>query len=76
MAERLSSRRLDAIRSAIETGAPHLGPETEGIVVDSQTFEVLHTLAGQQPTTAIRRWLKEKGGAIAALADEVVPDVP
>lgn len=76
MPERISSRRLDAIRSAIETGAPHLGPETEGIVIDSQTFEVLHSLAGQQPTTAIRNWLRAKGGEVAALAGEVVPDVP
>ncbi len=76
MAERITSKRLDAIRTAIETGAPHLGPETEGIVVDSQTFDVIHSLAGEQPTTAIRHWLRQHGGDVAAVADEVVPDVP
>ena len=76
MADRITSRRLDAIRTAIDHGEPHLGPETEGICIDSQTFEVLHTLAGQQPTTAIRRWLRERGPDLAPFADEIVPDVP
>lgn len=76
MAERISSRRLDAIRTAIELGDPHLGPETEGIVIDFASFEVLHQLGGQQPTAAIRGWLGGQGADIAALAEEVVPDVP
>ncbi len=76
MADRITSRRLDAIRTAIDHGEPHLGPETEGIVIDSQTFAVLHTLAGDQPTTAIRRWLRARGGEFSQFAEEVVPDVP
>lgn len=76
MPERITSRRLDAIRRALDEGAPHLGAETEGIVVDARTFDVLHTLGGQQPTAAIRHWLCTQGEDVAALAGEVVPDVP
>ena len=76
MADRISARRLDTIRRAIDEGAPHLGPETEGIVIDTRTFDVLHTLGGQQPTTAIQHWLRARGDDVAQLAKEIVPDVP
>jgi len=76
VASGITTRRLDVIRRAIETGDPHLGAETEGIVVDAHTFDVLHSLGGQQPTTAVSGWLRNQGGEAAEIARDIVPDVP
>ncbi len=71
------SDRYAYIRRTLEQGDPHMGSETEGIVVDPKSFEVVHSLGGRQPTQAVRLWLREMGGAEGESAARViVPDVP
>ena len=76
MARNITTRRLDAIRRVLEEGEPHLGPETEGIVIDRRSFAVVHAIGGLQPTEAVKRRIAQHGAAHAELARDIVPDVP
>jgi hypothetical protein len=64
------------IRRVMEEGPPHLGAETEGIVTDTQTLEVVHEIGDQQPTQAIKSWIRAQGEGGETAADSITPDVP
>lgn len=66
--------RLQAIRTAIDSGPPHMGTETEGIAVHTDDLEVAHQLGGLQPTEAVKRWLVAHGAS--AIVPYITPDVP
>ena len=51
---------IDSVAKIINDGLPHIGSETEGIVTNTQTLEVIHTLNGQQSTEAVKRWIKRQ----------------
>lgn len=51
---------IDRIARVVNEGSPHIGAETEGIVIDTQTLEVVHTLNGQQSTEAVKRWIRKQ----------------
>jgi len=71
------ARTIDRIRQGIEEGSPHVGAETEGILTDPSTLEVVHDLEGCQPTQAVKRWIARAGGEAGRRAAELVtPDVP
>ena len=57
---------------------PYLGAESEGGVIDSQTFETHHEIGGEQPTQAVKNWLRENLEKDAADQIEpfITPDVP
>lgn len=68
----MNAHRIDHIRRILEEGPPHIGAETEGIVTDTRTLQIIHRLGGQQPTQAIQEALP--GGD--SLRSFVTPDVP
>jgi len=73
----VDARRIDEIRRTLEEGSPHLGSETEGIVTDPVTLDVVHRIGADQPTQAIKRWVAAGGGPGAAgAASSLSPDVP
>ncbi len=72
-----ASRRIDQIRASIEEGDGHMGAETEGIVTHPIDLTVVHSIAGQQPTQAVKRWVAALAGTSAAeAATSITPDVP
>jgi hypothetical protein len=68
---------LDRILEATQN-TPYLGAESEGGVIDPETFETHHEIAGKQPTQAVKNWLLENLTAAKASQIEpfVTPDVP
>jgi len=69
-------QRIDFIRRAIEEGEPHIGGETEGILTDPQSLDVVHQLGGRQPAQAVKRWVARFGEAGRRAAASITPDVP
>jgi hypothetical protein len=72
----LNAARIDHIRRVIEEGPPHMGSETEGILTDPVTLDVVHRLGGSQPATAVRTWISEHGAAGAGAAGSITADIP
>ena len=72
----LTPQRIDFIRRTIEEGEPHLGAETEGIVTDPQTLDVVHRLGDEQPTTMVKRWIASQGEAGLRATQAITPDIP
>jgi len=72
----LTVKRIDCIRRTIEEGAPHIGGETEGILTDAETLDVVHHIGDLQPAQAVRRWVGERGEAGRRVARSITPDVP
>jgi len=68
----VKTKRIDYIRRVLDEGPPHIGAETEGLVTDQRTLQVVHRIAGQQPTQAVKSALP----ASAAINDSITPDVP
>lgn len=68
---------LDRILEA-SNEVPHLGAESEGSIIDFETFETHHEIDGEQPTEAIKRWLKKNlpPEAYRDIGPYVTPDVP
>lgn len=72
----LTTARIEHIRRVIEDGSPHMGAETEGILTDPETLEVVHRLGGKQPASAVRDWIAGQGPAGEAAAGSITPDIP
>lgn len=73
----LDVQRIDQIRCSIEEGEPHMGAETEGIVTDPSSLEVIHRLGKLQPTQAVKKWIVEQGGPVGReVTEAITPDVP
>ena len=73
----LDARRIDQIRRSIEECDGYIGSETEGIVTHPIHLTVVHELAGQQPTQAVKRWVASQAHPSAAeAADKITPDIP
>jgi hypothetical protein len=53
-----------------------MGSETEGILTDASTLDVVHNLAGQQPTQAVRSWILQHGKAGELAVQSITPDIP
>jgi len=69
-------RRIEQIRRTIEEGPPHIGSETEGILTDAITLDVVHRLAGKQPAQAVRAWIMEQGKSGELAVQSITPDIP
>lgn len=63
------------VREATE-GPPHIGAETEGIVSDRRTLEVVHLIKNEQPTEAVRRWIKANVTGGDQTIKSITPDIP
>ncbi len=72
----LNTQRIEHIRRVIDEGPPHIGAETEGILIDPETLDVVHTLGGEQPTQAVKRWVEQLGEAGVSAAQVITPDIP
>jgi len=73
----LSARRIDQIRRSIEECDGYIGAETEGIVTHPIDLNVVHSVAGQQPTTAVKGWVERLTAAGASEASaQITPDIP
>jgi hypothetical protein len=72
----LTPQRIEFIRRTIEEGEPHLGAETEGIVTNPQTLDVVHRLGDEQPTTMVKRWIASQGEAGLRATQAITPDIP
>jgi len=75
---------IDHVAKVINEGSPHIGSETEGIVTDTQTLEVVHTFNGLQSTEAIKRWIREQSIEVYQdgsndqkdVTEAITPDIP
>lgn len=68
----MKTARIDYIRRILDEGPPHIGSETEGLVTDRHSLQIVHRIAGQQPTQAIKAALP----ASDEINQSVTPDVP
>ena len=68
----MKASRIDSIRQIIEEGPAYIGAETEGLVTDQRSLQIVHRLGGQQPTQAIKAHL----AGSPEINDSVTPDVP
>jgi hypothetical protein len=72
----LTAQRIDSIRRTIDEGEPHIGGETEGIVTDPQSLDVVHHLGDTQPVQAVKQWVEQQGEAGRRAARSITPDIP
>ncbi len=74
----MRSLEIDRIARVCNEGPPHIGAETEGIITNAKDLSVVHEIDGEQPTEAVRQWLKGKLRFADAnlLLASITPDVP
>jgi hypothetical protein len=64
--------RIDYIRRILDEGPPHIGAETEGLVTDQRSLQIVHRIGGKQPTQAI----KDAMAGPESINRSITPDVP
>lgn len=69
---------IDRIARVIDEGLPHIGAETEGISTSGADLSVVHEIDGEQPTQAVKNWLRERlsAGQAEGVVPYITPDVP
>jgi hypothetical protein len=76
----MPENHIDRIASGLNEGPPHIGAESEGIATNIQTLEVVHQIAGQQPTQAIKQWIAAQAATHGQdqqnPSEAITPDVP
>jgi len=71
-----TAQRIDFIRHSIEEETPHMGGETEGIITDPGSLDVVHRLGDRQPAQAVKAWVGGQGDVGRRVARSITPDVP
>ncbi|MBI4975754.1 hypothetical protein HZC20_03680 [Candidatus Peregrinibacteria bacterium] len=72
----MEAQLINHIARVSEEGDPHIGAETEGITTDRHYLDVVHAIRGQQPTHAIKEWIRANCQGGEKIARDITCDIP